>query len=190
MTIQGKFYGATSFHYFTTYQHAVSSTNLTESKYIYVVEKEYIPKEEFNKLYSEYLLSINEEDIKEHFINLLVNKLNIEKVLLDNLISNDYARFFSENKDIVTSVISEDLNNFSEFLQEAYIYKKYDENDNYLGIDLRKEIKTNKMNIEYVFTILDREYSTASKYHLYSYKLDINYLWVQLEKLNLPKFYC
>ena len=32
LTIQGKFYGATSFQYFTTYQHAVSSTNLTESK--------------------------------------------------------------------------------------------------------------------------------------------------------------
>ena len=59
-------------------------------------------------------------------------------------------------------------------------------NDNLV---LLKEIDTEPIELTFNLTVADRNYSPVSKYYKYSYKLDINDVWKQLEKKGYPKIY-
>lgn len=162
------------------------------NKYIYTIKKKYIPKEEFNKIYYEYLANLNYSNLENYFIDNVYEELkeiyDLNKII--NEIKNNYDNFYKINEDIIISIISKDLSKFAEYLNDEYVKTLYDKNNNYIGRELIKNINTKELEIEYIFTRNTRIYNSASKYYMYSYQLDLNYLWKQLDEMNLPMFYC
>lgn len=163
-----------------------------DNKYTYIVKKTYIGKEEFNRIYLEYLNNLKYNSVEDYFID------NIYKILkgnynydeLRNKITNNYDNFYKENQDEIITIISEDITNFADYCKDNYIKKIYDKNGDYIGRELIKDIDIKEMKIEYVFTRVGRVHESFDKYRVYSYQLDLNHLWEQLDEMNLPMFYC
>lgn len=159
--------------------------------YIYKVKKKVIKKEFFEKVYNEYLKSIDENNTKSNFINKLYKNKDISDFysyseLKDN-IDNNYDIFYIKNKETVLNVIAEDLESFCKYLNDKVLYISGSSMPT-LKIE-EKNIETEVIEIYYNFTKLDRIYSSASKYYKYSYQLNIQYVWNQLKELGYPKLY-
>ena len=159
--------------------------------YIYKVKKKVIKKEFFEKVYNEYLKSIDENNTKSNFINKLYKNKNISDFysysdLKDN-IDNNYDKFYIKNKEAVLNVIADDLESFCKYLNDKVLYISGSSMPT-LKIE-EKNIETEVIEIYYNFTKLDRIYSSASKYYKYSYQLNIQYVWNQLKELGYPKLY-
>ena len=97
-----------------------------------------------------------------------------------------YKIFYYGNEKEILEVITEDLENFIKYIYTYYIYLDTSNNDNLV---LLKEIATEPIELEFNLTVADRIYNSVSKYYKYSYKLDINDVWEQLEKKGYPKIY-
>lgn len=161
----------------------------SDNKYIYCVEKQVISKEAFNKLYNQYLHTINQSTVSSNFIGKLFEVADINSKYsynsLSNNIKNDYSKFYEENKDIILKVISDDLNGFVDYLNTLI------EVDNVGNIPpvLKSKFDTETLKLEFSFTKLDRIYVPSSKYYKYSYQLDISDVWKQLKEYGYPMIY-
>lgn len=156
---------------------------LKNNIYTYQIKKVYIPKEEMQKLYQEYL---NNTNIEKHFIDLLYNNSNIKKDFtyenLNNIINNDYDNFYKKYEQDIIKTISIDITNFSKYLNDNYIFKNF-KDDNRI-IELKKDINVKFITFDFKYTKLAHNYG---KYNYY--QLDLNDLIDQLNKYNLPLLY-
>lgn len=159
--------------------------------YTYKTKKKILNRNFFKNKYNEYLKSINENDIETHFIKELYKLNNIKKKYsfkqLKSKIKKDYSVIYNEFENDIISIISNDLNDFSEFLSSKTL--KIEENSlPYLIINIQSD-EEDDLSLEYNFTVLDRIYDPVSKYYKYSYQLDIDSVWNQLKEKNYPKLY-
>lgn len=160
-----------------------------DNKYIYRVEKQIISKETFNKLYKQYLHTINQSTTLNNFINKIYKEKEINSKysykLLNNKVKNDYTKFYEENKEIIIRVISSDLKEFVNYLNTFIEVDKLGNNTPVL----KSKIDTETLKLEFSFIKLDRIYVPYSKYYLFSYQLDISSVWKQLKELGYPMIY-
>ena len=160
------------------------------NEYKYYVEKKVITKKAFNKMYNEYLSTINEMNVTTNFINKLLNyfeiKNNYSSKSLNNKIKNDYSKFYDSNNETIQNVIASDLANFVNYLNSTYL--EIDNNGN-IAPTLKLPIETENINLTFCFKKLDRIYVPSSKYYTFSYQLDIINVWNQLKNLNYPMLY-
>lgn len=158
--------------------------------YTYKIEKDVISREGFNKIYYEYLEKLGEKDIIEHFIKIL-NENNILKSIysyndIRMNVKTNYKNFYINNENEIIKVISEDLNNFVDFLYTDYIFIDKENNDKRI---LLKPIPTEKMSLNFNFKKGDRIYLSSTKYFSHMFILDINDVWQQLAEKGYPKIY-
>lgn len=158
--------------------------------YTYYVKMNVIGKKGINSIYNEYLRNIGYDNVEDKFINDLYLKESIKNKYdynkLVNNIRNNYKIFYYGNEKEILEVITEDLENFIKYIYTYYIYLDTSNNDNLV---LLKEIATEPIELVFNLTVADRIYNSVSKYYKYSYKLDINDVWEQLEKKGYPKIY-
>lgn len=158
--------------------------------YKYVVKKEVISKNEFNKLYDNYLQSIGISDTINNFVKNLIevdsinSKYNYNQLL--KIINNNYVEFYSNYESEIISIIAKDLIEFCNYLNEDYL--EIDQSGE-VPPKIIKNIDTETIILNYNFTLLDRVFVPYSKYYLYSYQLDLENVWLQLELLGYPKLY-
>ena len=159
------------------------------NKYVYCIEKQVISKGAFNKLYDQYLHTINQSTVSNNFISKLYNTAEINSKYsyksLSNKIKNDYSNFYKENKDIILRIISGYLNDFVDYLNT---FLEIDKEGN-VPPTLKSKIDTETLKLEFSFTKLDRIYVPYSRYYLFSYQLDILSVWKQLKELGYPMIY-
>jgi len=149
-----------------------------------------IGKKGLNSVYNEYLKNLGYNNVEDKFINDLYLKESIKNKYnnneLINNVKNNYKVFYYGNEKEILEVITKDLDDFIKYIYTYYIYLDTSNNDNLV---LLKEIETEPIELTFNLTIADRHYSPVSKYYKYSYKLDINDVWEQLEKKGYPKIY-
>jgi len=158
--------------------------------YTYFVKMDVIGKKGLNSVYNEYLKNLGYNNVEDKFINDLYLKESIKNKYnnneLINNVKNNYKVFYYGNEKEILEVITKDLDDFIKYIYTYYIYLDTSNNDNLV---LLKEIETEPIELTFNLTIADRHYSPVSKYYKYSYKLDINDVWEQLEKKGYPKIY-
>lgn len=156
--------------------------------YTYTIEKVVIGREEFNKLYDDYLKTINMSNVQEHFINKLLQekpiKIAYTSVSLKEELKNNYEEFYQNYIDIILKIIGSDLEQFGSYLKNRIIL--YDANGWVKG--LKEVIPTETIRIDYKFKEFGTIYSPI-KYYNYIYDLDLKDVWKQTAALNYPKLY-
>ena len=156
--------------------------------YTYTIEKVVIGREEFNKLYDDYLKTINMSNVQDHFINKLLQekpiKIAYTSVSLKEELKNNYEEFYQNYIDIILKIIGSDLEQFGSYLKNRIIL--YDANGWVKG--LKEVIPTETIRLDFKFKKFERVYS-AVKYYNYIYDLDLKDVWKQTEYLNYPKLY-
>lgn len=166
-----------------------------DGEYIYTIKKKVISKQEFNDLYYEFKQNNNIETI---FINLLYNnkffKNKFSRKYLANQIKSNYNQFYLEYKDEIVSVISDELENFSNYLNsfveepsETIIMDPYNQKEEHYKINL--DIKGEEIELEYKFKRVQKIYNESTKYSNWLYSLDLEYLWSQLSEYKYPILY-
>lgn len=164
-------------------------------EYIYTIKKRVISKQDFNDLYYDFKQNNNIDNI---FINLLYNneffKNRFSKQNLTNQIKNNYNQFYLEYKDKIIDVISEDLENFSNYLNlfidepsDTIIMDPYNQKEESYNINL--DIKGEEIKLEYKFKKVQKIYNDPTKYSNWLYSLDLKYLWAQLKEYEYPVLY-
>lgn len=160
---------------------------LDNAVYIYKTKKDYISKTSFQNLYFNYMENQSIKSLESNFISrLLKEPLIIQNYTRNSLIkevNNNYSYFFEKNKDSIIKVISEDLIDFSNYLH-TYIETFPQSNKQPL---LKKDIETKSLELTWKFTRLQRVYVDFTKHLTHSFQLDIDYIWYQLNELNIPK---
>lgn len=161
-----------------------------DDKYIYKTRKNVITKRQFNDLYNEYLKKENKSSVLNNFLYGLLENKYIKNTYkyneLKDIIINDYDKFYLDNEDIIINVITNDLKEFLNYLNNDVINFK----DMESNLELKKELDSEVIEIDYKFTKLKRIYNSASKYYRYSYKLDVESLFNEIHLLGYPIFYC
>lgn len=156
--------------------------------YTYTIEKVVIGREEFNKLYDDYLKTINMFNVQEHFINKLLQekpiKIAYTSASLKEELKNNYEEFYQNYIDIILKIIGSDLEQFGSYLKNRIIL--YDANGWVKG--LKEVIPTETIRIDYKFKEFGTIYSPI-KYYNHIYDLDLDSVWKQTEYLNYPKLY-
>ena len=156
--------------------------------YTYTIEKVVIGREEFNKLYDDYLKTINMSNVQEHFINKLLEekpiKMAYTSASLKEELENNYDEFYENYMAIILKIIGSDLEQFGSYLKNRIIL--YDANGWVKG--LKEVIPTETIRLDFKFKKFERVYS-AVKYYNYIYDLDLKDVWKQTEYLNYPKLY-
>ena len=156
--------------------------------YTYTIEKVVIGREEFNKLYDDYLKTINMSNVQEHFINKLLEekpiKMAYTSASLKEELENNYDEFYENYMAIILKIIGSDLEQFGSYLKNRIIL--YDANGWVKG--LKEVIPTETIRLDFKFKKFERVYS-AVKYYNYIYDLDLKDVWKQTAALNYPKLY-
>ena len=156
--------------------------------YTYTIEKVVIGREEFNKLYADYLKTINMSNVQEHFINKLLEekpiKMAYTSASLKEELENNYDEFYENYMAIILKIIGSDLEQFGSYLKNRIIL--YDANGWVKG--LKEVIPTETIRLDFKFKKFERVYS-AVKYYNYIYDLDLKVVWKQTAALNYPKLY-
>lgn len=156
--------------------------------YTYTIEKVVIGKKEFNKLYDDYLKTINMSNVQEHFINKLLEekpiKMAYTSASLKEELENNYDEFYENYMAIILKIIGSDLEQFGSYLKNRIIL--YDANGWVKG--LKEVIPTETIRLDFKFKKFERVYS-AVKYYNYIYDLDLKDVWKQTAALNYPKLY-
>ena len=156
--------------------------------YTYTIEKVVIGREEFNKLYDDYLKTINMSNVQEHFINKLLEEKTIKiaytSASLKEELENNYDEFYENYMAIILKIIGSDLEQFGSYLKNRIIL--YDANGWVKG--LKEVIPTETIRLDFKFKKFERVYS-AVKYYNYIYDLDLKDVWKQTAALNYPKLY-
>lgn len=156
--------------------------------YTYTIEKVVIGREEFNKLYADYLKTINMSNVQEHFINKLLEekpiKMAYTSASLKEELENNYDEFYENYMAIILKIIGSDLEQFGSYLKNRIIL--YDANGWVKG--LKEVIPTETIRLDFKFKKFERVYS-AVKYYNYIYDLDLKDVWKQTAALNYPKLY-
>lgn len=156
--------------------------------YTYTIEKVVIGREEFNKLYDDYLKTINMSNVQEHFINKLLQekpiKMAYTSASLKEELENNYDEFYENYMAIILKIIGSDLEQFGSYLKNRIIL--YDANGWVKG--LKEVIPTETIRLDFKFKKFERVYS-AVKYYNYIYDLDLKDVWKQTAALNYPKLY-
>ena len=155
--------------------------------YIYPIEKPIISKKTMNSLYIDYIKSKGIKSVKENIANRLCSYKEIRErysreYVINHLNDNDFS---NNNKIYLYNVLGEDISDFSDYLMT---FIKIDKASNKRP-EIIKKIDTETINLKYKFKKLDRIYSNVSKYYTYSYQLDLEYLWKQLDDLEYPILY-
>lgn len=169
-----------------------------DNKYIYTVKKKVITKDEFNKLYFEY---IKYQDIESYFASKLITipKINSQynTVTLKEAIATNYKLLYTENKNDIINIIINDLDGFGKHLFSfVELPKDYISTSTYTEVNsdknktkLNLEIKGEKISINYEFSKVQRLYNEPTKYSLWLYSLNLDNIWHQLESEGYPMLY-
>lgn len=157
--------------------------------YTYKIKEKVIGEKGFKETYKAYLNSKNYDKVVDNFINQLYECDSIKKKYgynqLRNEVINNYQEFYNDNEKIILMVIANDLWGYAKYLKEEYIEWTEDNNK----IILLKDISVEEIELEFNFIEFDRIYHPSSKYYTHIYKLDIDNVWSQLEKMGYPKIY-
>ena len=162
---------------------------LENDTYVYTVEKGVIGKNEFTKLYGDYLRSMAVANVSENFILKLLEENIIKKAYtfetLKEEIKNNYGNFYQDYEKVILKVIGNDLKQFGSYLKARFI--SYDP-DGGVKKGLKENLSTENIRLNLKFQRFARIYSEL-KYYKYSYDLDLKDLWNQTATLNYPKLY-
>lgn len=152
------------------------------------VTKRVLNKEFYNDNYEKYLKKEGYSNFLDKLSKHLSKKLNKSYNNIKSSIKNNYDEFYCENKDIINDIVLSDFNDFANYLYDTYICKE----EGFLAyIKVKIDDKyIDEISINYNYTKGDRIYTNVVRYYKYSYNLDINYLWEQMDKLNYPRIYC
>lgn len=154
--------------------------------YIFNIEKKVIDKSFFQQSYYEYLNLQNKNTVKDHFLSLLFQQkkikekysfFEIEKEILEN-----YDDFYIVNREIITSIIGEDLLNYSKYL------KNYLEEAVSAPV-LKKKITSVPLTLTYQLTEAENIFSLAIHNSNPSYYVDLDNIWKELKENGFPKIY-
>jgi len=158
--------------------------------YIYKVKKKVISKSFLETSYQEYLLKRQKESsVENYFIKQLLNydtvssKYNASS--LKKEIENNYQDFFSIYKDTIVKIITNNLKQYCNYLS-----KYYNINASTGEVKMVKDIDYDVLELTYKVYKLDRIYTNVSKYYKYSYIVDLDDLWEELDNKGYPYVYC
>ncbi len=160
----------------------------TDGVFKFKVTKKVLNKEFYNDNYEKYLKKEGYSNFLDKLSKLLSKKLNKSYNNIKFSIKNNYDEFYSENKDIINDIVLSDFNDFSNYLYDTYICKE----EGFLAY-LKVKIDDkyiDEISINYNYTKGERIYTNVIRYYKYSYNLDVNYLWEQMDELNYPRIYC
>lgn len=160
------------------------------NEYSYIVKKKVISINTFSKLFKNYLME-NENNISNYFYQRLWNNEYVssyyigssktyEQMIMD--IENNYSKFYELFKNNILNEVANILDEFGDYLIENV-------NEESGRIDKKLDLETTEIEITYKFSAVQRIYNDISEYSTQLYKLDLKDIWIQLEKLKLPKIY-